>query len=69
MADGSPRGKGPVIYAVLEALGLVDPTTLARLEPLRQPPITNHRHQVVGEIRSVFALTRFNPPQPLPEAR
>lgn len=69
MADGSPRGKGPVIYAVLEALNLVDPTTLARLEPLRQPPITNHRHQVVGEIRPVFALTRFYPPQPLPEER
>ena len=43
MADGSPRGKGPVICAVLEALGLVDPATLARLEPLRRPPITNHR--------------------------
>ena len=69
MADGSPRGKGPVIYAVLEALGLVDPTTLARLEPLQRPPITNHRHQVVGEIRPVFTLTRFDPPQPLPEAQ
>ena len=69
MADGSPRGKGPVIYGVLEALGLVDPTRLARLEPLQRPPITNHRDQVVGEIRPVFALTRFDPPQPLPEAQ
>lgn len=69
MADGSPRGKGPVIFAVLEALGLVDSTTLARLGPLQQPPITNHRHQIVGEIRPVFALTRFDPPQPLPETR
>ena len=69
MADGSPRAKGPVIYAVLKALSLVDPTTLARLEPLQRPPITNHRHQVVGEIRPVFTLTRFDPPRPLLETR
>ena len=58
-----------MIYAVLKALGLVDPTTLDRLEPLQRPAITNHRDQVVGEIRPVFALTRFDPTQPLPEAR
>ena len=59
MADGNPRGKGPVIFAVLAALGLVAPDTLARLEPLRRPSITNHRQQVVGEIRPVFALNSF----------
>jgi len=69
MCDGSPRGKGPVIFAVLQALGLVDPTTLDRLEPLQRPPITNHRHQVVGEIRPVFTLTHFDSPKRLLEAR
>ena len=69
MADGNPRGKGPVIWALLDALGLVDQATLGRLEPLRRPSITNHRSQVVGEIRPVFSLTRFDPPHTLAEAR
>jgi L-asparaginase II len=65
IADGGPRAKGPVVVAVLEALGLVDSATLERLEPLRRPPIANRRNQVVGETRAVFELTRFTPPQPL----
>jgi L-asparaginase II len=51
--DGNARAKGPVIVAVLEALGLVEPAVLARLEALRRPPIVNHRQQVVGEMRAV----------------
>lgn len=65
IADGNPRAKGPVIFAVLEALGLVDAAALDRLEALRRPPITNHRGQVVGEVRPVFTLTRFDPPRHL----
>ncbi len=53
MADGNPRAKGPVLVRVLEALGLVEPAVLARLGPLRRPPIVNHRQQVVGEMRAV----------------
>ncbi len=51
--DGNARAKGPVLVAMLEALGLVDATVLARLEPLRRPAIVNHRQQVVGEMRAV----------------
>jgi L-asparaginase II len=51
--DGNARAKGPVIVAVLEALGLVEPVVLDRLEPLRRPAIVNHRQQVVGEMRPV----------------
>jgi len=62
IADGNARGKGPVLVQVLETLGLVDAATLARLEPLRCPPITNRRGQVVGEMRPAFTLQRFSPP-------
>ncbi len=65
IADGNPRAKGPVVVAVLAALGLVDGDTLNRLEPLRRPAVTNRRDQVVGEIRPAFALTRFDPPPTL----
>jgi L-asparaginase II len=66
IADGNPRGKGCVLYAVLSALGLVDDSVLAGLESLRRPKITNHRDQVVGHMRPVFELTRFDPSR-LPE--
>lgn len=56
IADGNARAKGPVLVALLEALGLVEPAVLARLEPLRRPAILNHRQQVVGEMRAVVAL-------------
>ena len=62
MADGSPRAKGPVIYAVLRSLGLVDGAVLAALEPLRRLEVRNHRQIVVGEMRSVFDLTTYDPP-------
>lgn len=52
IADGNPRAKGPVLVKVLETLGLVEPAVLARLQPLRRPPILNHRQQVVGEMRA-----------------
>lgn len=65
IADGNPRAKGPIVVAVLEALGLVDAATVERLEPLRRPPITTRRDQVVGEVRPVFTLTRFSPAKPL----
>lgn len=58
IADGNPRARGPVIVAALEALALVDPETIARLEPLRRPPILNHRQQAVGEMRAAPAALR-----------
>ena len=63
MADGSPRAKGPVIYAVLERLGLVDDAVLAALESLRRPEVRNHRQIVVGEMRPVFDLRVYDPPR------
>lgn len=81
MADGNPRGKGPVIFAVLKMLRLVDGAILERLESLRQPQLRNRGDQVVGEIRTVLKtddlvhldgrqggghpLMRFDPPLPL----
>lgn len=56
IADGNPRAKGPVVVAALEALGLVEPAAIERLEPLRQPLILNHGQQVVGEMRARAAL-------------
>lgn len=56
--DGTSRARGVVTVAVLEALGLVEPAVLARLEPLRRPPILNHRQQVVGEMEAVMHVTR-----------
>jgi L-asparaginase II len=56
--DGNARAKGPVLVAVLESLGLVEPVVQARLEALRRPQIMNHRHQVVGEMRAVRGALR-----------
>jgi L-asparaginase II len=56
--DGNERAKGPVLIAVLEALELVKPAVQVRLESLRRPPIMNHRHQVVGEMRAVLSALR-----------
>lgn len=64
IADGNPRAKGPVVVAALEALGLAAPEVLAALDPLRQPAVTNHRQQVVGEVRPVFHLD-VSAPAPL----
>lgn len=59
--DGNARAKGPVIVAVLEALGLVEADVLATLEPLRRPAILNHRQQVVGETRTLVDGNRLRP--------
>ncbi len=56
--DGGNRARGVVTVAVLEALGLVEPAVLARLEPLRRPAIKNHRQQVVGAMQAVMTVTR-----------
>jgi L-asparaginase II len=56
--DGNARAKGPVLVAVLEALGLVEPDVLTRLASLRRPQIMNHRQQVVGEMRAVQGALR-----------
>lgn len=67
ISDGSARGMGPLLAALLEALALVDGETLARLEPLRRLPVANRRNEIVGEIRptSPLPLTCFDPPLPL----
>ncbi|MCB0202129.1 MAG: asparaginase [Anaerolineae bacterium] len=63
MADGAARAKGPVIYAMLERLKLVDDTVLTALESLRRPEVRNHRQIVVGEMRPAFELTTYDPPR------
>lgn len=62
MADGNPRAKGPVIYAVLQRLGLVSEDVLASLEALRRPAVRNHRQIVVGEMRPAFDIAVYDPP-------
>jgi L-asparaginase II len=56
--DGNARAKGPILVAVLEALGLVEPAVLTHLVSLRRPQIMNHRQQVVGEMRVVQGALR-----------
>jgi L-asparaginase II len=56
--DGNARAKGPILVAVLEALGLVEPAVLTHLVSLRRPQIMNHRQQVVGEMRAVQGALR-----------
>ncbi|MEA3335915.1 MAG: asparaginase [Chloroflexota bacterium] len=64
VADGNPRALGAVIVSLLESLDLVDAGTMQRLQPLRNPPVKNHRGTTVGEIRAAMSVDRFDPPLP-----
>ena len=55
--DGAMRALGPVCTHVLHCLGEVTHEQLeGELADLYRPVITNHRAEVVGEIRAVFEL-------------
>jgi L-asparaginase II len=55
--DGQSRALNPTIVAILEQLGLLSPEAREALAIYVQPPIMNHRQEVVGQIRPVFSLT------------
>ncbi len=57
IADGNSRALHPVVYSVLEQLGLLDDARRAELEQYRQPLIRNARGAAAGDIRTLFALT------------
>jgi L-asparaginase II len=54
--DGGARPLNPVIYAILEQLGLMTPAAREALAAHRQPAILNHRKEAVGCLRPVFGL-------------
>ena len=56
IADGNSRALHPVVYAVLDQLGLLDDARRAVLERYRQPEIKNARGTVAGDIRTLFTL-------------
>jgi L-asparaginase II len=58
VADGGSRALHTVTYSVLEQLGLLDDHARGMLERFRQPPITNARGIVAGDIRALFSLVR-----------
>ncbi|TFW34671.1 asparaginase [Massilia horti] len=58
IADGASRALHTATYSVLDQLGLLDATARAQLERYRQPPITNARGVVAGDIRPLFTLRR-----------
>jgi L-asparaginase II len=58
IADGASRALHTVTFSVLDQLGLLDERRRAELERYRQPPITNARGTVAGDIRPLFTLQR-----------
>ena len=56
IADGNSRALHPVVYSVLEQLGLLDDARRAELDQYRQPLIRNARGAVAGDIRTLFTL-------------
>ncbi len=56
IADGAKHVLHTVTYSVLDQLGLLDAEKRALLAQYRQPPLTNVRGVVVGDIRPVFTL-------------
>ena len=57
IADGNSRALHPVVYAVLDQLGLLDDARRGQLARYRQPAIKNARDRVAGDIRTLFTLT------------
>ncbi len=58
VADGAARALPVATVSVLDQLGLLDPARRARLAAYRQPPVTNARGIMTGDIRPVFTLRR-----------
>jgi L-asparaginase II len=58
VADGASRALHTATFSVLEQLGLLDEHARTVLERFRQPPVTNARGAVAGDIRPLFTLER-----------
>lgn len=58
--DGAERGRDAVSVEVLEQLGLASGARLARLERRARRAVKNVRGDVVGAVRPVFRLGRFD---------
>lgn len=58
--DGAERGRDAVCVEVLRQLGVASGELLARLRRRARRPVRNVRGDVVGEIRPVFRLGRFD---------
>lgn len=54
ITDGNERGVYPVVIHLLKELGLLNPSTVEKLEQWAYPPIKNHRGTVTGHILPVF---------------
>ena len=55
--DGSSRGVGPAILAVLRQLDLISEDDLGALSSHAYPDLTNTRGEVVGQIRPAIQLS------------
>ena len=54
--DGNLRALPPVVLAVLEQLGLLTAVEKERLARYQQSKLTNHRGDLIGQIRAVVSL-------------
>jgi L-asparaginase II len=61
MADGQKRGLYPAVVATLDALGLLDASARAALEPWGHPQVRNCRGIVTGDVRPVRVLDKVSP--------
>jgi L-asparaginase II len=58
IADGAERGRDAVTVETLREMGFVSGARLARLERLARRPLRNVRGDAVGDLTTVFRLTR-----------
>ncbi|MBW2058027.1 MAG: asparaginase [Deltaproteobacteria bacterium] len=56
--DGSLRAMPPVVVETLAKLGVLGQEELNELEQYHHPRVTNHRGEIVGEVRPTFDLTK-----------
>ncbi|MCX7923386.1 MAG: asparaginase [Clostridia bacterium] len=56
--DGNSRAVGPVIFATLLQMGIIDQSEVEKVKDFWNPPILNHRGEKVGEIKAVFSLEK-----------
>lgn len=54
--DGHTRAVGPAILEALRQLEVIKSEEMAPMKDLLNPPIKNHRGEIVGEIRASFQL-------------
>ncbi|MGI6778340.1 MAG: asparaginase [Acetivibrionales bacterium] len=54
--DGNIRAVGPVIIEILLQIGVISREEAEKLKEFWNPPLLNHRKEVVGEIKAVFKL-------------